>query len=93
MVTALRNDDDNDDLVMGQSRSEPAVVDIDDPLLTSHHLNALVPGLTYRVSVCARTRVGCGHPVTVDLRTPPAGRTLYIKSFTLRPWPLNGMED
>jgi len=64
-----------DVVAIGQSRSEPAVVDIDDPQLTSCQLSGLTPGRMYRVTVCARTRVGCGQPFTADLHTPPAGRT------------------
>ena len=67
--------DDDDDAAIGQSQSEPAVIVIDDPTLTSCQLSGLGAGRTYRVTVCARTRVGCGQPFTVDVHTPPAGRT------------------
>jgi len=69
--------------VVGQVRSAPSVISIDDPQLTSCHLNGLVPGLTYRVTICARTRVGCGRPYTVDLHTPPAGRESISVFLTL----------
>ena len=69
------SDADNVDAAPGQSQSEPAVVDIDDALLTSCQLSGLAPGQMYRVTVCAKTRVGCGQSFTVYLHTPPAGRT------------------
>jgi len=81
-VISYCDDDDYGNVVaIGQRRSEPAVVDIDDHLLTSYHLSGLVAGQTYRVTVCARTRVGCGQPFTVDLHTPPAGRTSLTLTF------------
>ena len=75
------DDDDDDDVAIGQPLSEPAVVDINNPQLTSYQLSGLEPGQIYRVMVCARTRVGCGQPYTVELHTPPAERTYFHRDL------------
>ena len=67
---------------MGQSWSEPAVIDVDDPHMTSCPLSGLAPGEMYRVTVCAKTTAGCGQPFTVDLHTPHSGRELSFASIS-----------
>ena len=71
-------------VAVGESRSEPVVMDIDDARVTGCRLTGLAPGRVYRVTVCATTSAGCGQTFTADLHSPPAGRT-YIRARSYNP--------